>query len=302
MDSRLIALEDVSYCYPSQASARDRVPYPEQEGSQDFRSALAGVSIDFLRGEYVALLGHNGSGKSTLAKLTNGLILPTRGQVQVAGLDTRLPYARKRIRELVGMIFSDPDNQIIATLVEDDVAWGPAARGWPRLQIRERVDRALTAVGLESMRGQPPSTLSGGQRQRLAIAGVLALEPDCIVADEPTALLDPLARRDVVALLHHLCRSRGLTIIHATHLLEEAALADRIVVLDLGRVVRTGTPRDVFNDLGRLRSLRLQVPEIALLGERLRLLGIPIPVEALSPEALVQALEDQRELVQRRNP
>jgi energy-coupling factor transport system ATP-binding protein len=272
----------------------------DQEESSDSRPALEDVSIEFSRGEYIALLGHNGSGKSTLARLINGLILPTRGRVEVAGLDTCLPNAKKRVRELVGMIFSDPDNQIIATLVEDDVAWGPAARGWPRDRIGERVNQALEAVGLESVRGQPPGVLSGGQRQRLAVAGVLALEPDCIVADEPTALLDPLARGDVLALLHNLCRSRGLTIIHATHLLEEAALADRIVVLDRGRVVLTGTPRDVFSDLSRLRSLRLRVPDIALLGERLRSLGIYIPVEALSPEALVEAWEDYRELARGR--
>jgi energy-coupling factor transport system ATP-binding protein len=188
------------------------------------------------------------------------------------------------------MIFSDPDNQIIATLVEDDVAWGPAARGWPLDQIKERVERALSAVGLEHLRGQPPSLLSGGQRQRLAIAGVLALQPDCIVADEPTALLDPRARSEMVALLHELCRHQGLTIIHTTHLLEEAYLADRIIVLDLGQVVLTGTPADVFSDLGRLRRLRLNVPEIALLGERLRSLGVEIPAAALSPEALIEAL------------
>ena len=307
MDSRLISLEEVTFGYPSQAPEEPRAWGPvrdrlaDQEENAGYSPALVDVSLHFQRGEYVALLGHNGSGKSTLARLVNGLLLPTRGRVRVAGLDTRLPRARKRIRELVGMIFSDPDNQIIATLVEDDVAWGPAARGWPRDRIRERVDQALLAVGLESVRGQPPSTLSGGQRQRLALASVLALEPDCIVADEPTALLDPLARGDVLTLLHNLCRSRGLTIIHATHLLEEAALADRIVVLDGGRVVLTGTPRDVFGDLCRLRSLRLRVPEIAFLGARLRSLGIRIPVEALSPEALVEAWEEQLELSRRRS-
>jgi energy-coupling factor transport system ATP-binding protein len=306
MDSRLISLEDVTYGYPSRGVGKPRAWSPvrhqvaDQEENSVPRPALEDVSIDFLRGEYVALLGHNGSGKSTLARLINGLLLPTRGRVQVAGLDTRLPNTRKRIRELIGMIFSDPDNQIIATLVEDDVAWGPAARGWPRDRIRERVDRALLAVGLESVRDRPPATLSGGQRQRLALAGVLALEPDCIVADEPTALLDPLARGEVLALLHNLCRSGGITIIHTTHLLEEAALADRVVALDRGRVVLTGSPREVFSDLSRLRSLRLRVPEIALLGERLRSLGIDIPVEALSPEALVKAWEEQHEIPQRR--
>jgi energy-coupling factor transport system ATP-binding protein len=286
MDSPLIELQDVTFRYPAQASTQ------QLRGG---RPALEAVSVGFHRGEYVVLLGHNGSGKSTLARLTNGLLLPTQGRVLVSGLDTRAPAARRRIRELVGMIFSDPDNQIIATLVEDDVAWGPAARGWPTPLIKERVDQALRAVGLEHLRSQPPTILSGGQRQRLAIAGVLALQPDCIVADEPTALLDPQARREMVTLLHDLCRHQGLTIIHTTHLLEEAYLADRIIVLDLGRIALTGTPGQVFGDLGRLRRLRLSVPEIALLGERLRSLGVEVPVAALSPEALVEALPERNE-------
>jgi energy-coupling factor transport system ATP-binding protein len=293
MDSPLIELQDVTFRYPAHASSR-KLP-------ANGRPALEAVSVNFHSGEYVALLGHNGSGKSTLARLTNGLLLPTQGRVLVSGLDTRVPAARRRIRELVGMIFSDPDNQIIATLVEDDVAWGPAARGWSLDQIKERVDRALRAVGLEHLRGQPPSVLSGGQRQRLAIAGVLALQPDCIVADEPTALLDPQARSEVVTLLHELCRHRGLTIIHATHLLEEAYLADRIIVLDRSQIALMGTPGEVFGDLPRLRRLRLNIPEVALLGERLRSLGVEIPVAALSPEALIEALPKQNETARGRS-
>jgi energy-coupling factor transport system ATP-binding protein len=280
----LIRLEDVTYYYPAPLVGEPLIPDPT-------RPAVEGLCVDFNRGEYIVLLGHNGSGKSTLARLINGLYLPTSGRVLVAGLDTRQPSARRPIRELVGMIFSDPDNQIIATVVEDDVAWGPAARGWPLPQIHRRVDLALSAVGLEQVRGQPPSLLSGGQRQRLAIAGVLALEPDCIVADEPTALLDPLARQEMVALLHELCRTRGLTIIHATHLLEEAALSDRVLVLDQGRIVLSGTPTDVFKDLDRLRGLRLNLPDVALLGEQLRALGMPVPAGILTPESLVSALE-----------
>jgi energy-coupling factor transport system ATP-binding protein len=280
----LIRLEDVTYCYPAPAMVEPVVP--------DTGPAIDGMSIDFHRGEYIALLGHNGSGKSTLARLINALYLPNRGRVLVAGRDTRQSSARRRIRELVGMIFSDPDNQIIATVVEDDVAWGPAARGWPLAEIHRRVDLALVAVGLEQLRREPPSLLSGGQRQRLAIAGVLALEPDCIVADEPTAQLDPLARRETLGLLHELCRTRGLTIIHATHLLEEAALSDRVVVLDQGRIALSGTPAEVFTDLDRLRSLRLTPPDVALLGEELRLYGIPVPFGILTPEALLSALQE----------
>jgi energy-coupling factor transport system ATP-binding protein len=201
------------------------------------------------------------------------------------------------------MIFSDPDNQIIATVVEDDVAWGPAARGWPLADIHRRVDLALAAVGLERFRGEPPSLLSGGQRQRLAIAGVLALEPDCIVADEPTAQLDPLARRETVEFLQELCRTRGLTIIHATHLLEEAARSDRVVILDQGRIALSGTPVEVFTDLDRLRRLRLNPPDVALLGEELRSLGLPVPFGILTPEALLSALQaiDSRQAGRERN-
>lgn len=256
--------------------------------------ALEEVTLRVERGEYVALLGHNGSGKSTLARLINGLFLPTDGRVLVDGLDTRAPAARGRIRELVGMIFSDPDNQIVATVVEDDVGWGLAARGWPRPEIARRVDVALDAVGLAHARGLPPHELSGGQRQRLAIAGVLALEPDCIVADEPTALLDPRSRGEMVDLLRNLNRTRGLSVVHVTHLLEEAAVADRVVVLDGGKIALEGTPAQVFRDLDRLRTLRLVVPPLAALGERLRALGVAIPPAAVTPERFVAALENVR--------
>lgn len=275
----LLAVERVSYRYG-----------PSGAGERPPRPALAGITLRVRQGEYVALLGHNGSGKSTLARLLNGLFLPTEGRVLVGGLDTTSPAARSRIRELVGMIFSDPDNQIIATVVEDDVGWGLAARGWPRAEIARRVDAALDAVRLAQARGRPPHELSGGQRQRLAIAGVLALEPACIVADEPTALLDPRSRGEMVALLGELNRARGLSVVHVTHLLEEAALADRVVVLDGGRIALEGTPAEVFADLDRLRALRLVVPPLAALGERLRALGIAIPPTALTPEHFVAAL------------
>jgi energy-coupling factor transport system ATP-binding protein len=281
-DARIIAdplfsLERVTYRYPQE--------------SPDARLALDDVTLTIRRGEYLAVLGHNGSGKSTLGRLLNGLLLPTSGRVRVAGLDTKLAAARGRVRELVGMIFSDPDNQIIATQVEDDVGWGLAARGLRREEIAVRVQAALDAVGMAHARGRAPHQLSGGQRQRLAIAGVLALEPACIVADEPTAQLDPQARLEVTALLRQLHRERGLTVVHVTHLLEEAALADRIAVLENGSVALTGTPAAVFADLDRLRALRLAIPEVALLGERLRALGVDVPPQALTPELLVHALE-----------
>jgi energy-coupling factor transport system ATP-binding protein len=278
--SPALRLRDVSFTYPQGSSETDE---PDV--------ALEHITLDIWPGEYVALLGHNGSGKSTLSRLFNGLLAPTSGQVLVNGLDTADVRNRARIRELVGMIFSDPDNQIIATVVEDDVAWGLAARGWPAPVIAVRVEQALDAVGLRDARGRPPHELSGGQRQRLAIAGVLALEPMCVVADEPTALLDPLARREMTSLLRQLNHDRGLTIVHVTHLLEEAAAADRIVILEDGRVALEGTPGSVFAQLDALRDLRLVIPEMAALTECLRLNGVEIPLTALSPVAVLRALE-----------
>ncbi|MBF6590916.1 MAG: ATP-binding cassette domain-containing protein [Ktedonobacterales bacterium] len=285
----LIVVEHVTFVYPTPGAG----PRPESVAGP-LPAALDDVTLHIRRGEYVALLGHNGSGKSTLARLLNGLLVPDHGSVRVAGLDTRILAARQRVRERVGMIFSDPDNQIIATIVEDDVGWALAARGYARALIATRVDAALAAVGLTEMRHLPPHELSGGQRQRLAIAGVLALSPNCVVADEPTALLDPLARREMGDLLRQLHHERELTIVHVTHLLEEAARADRIVILADGRIALEGPPAAVFGDLDRLRALRLVVPEVALLGERLRAVGIAVPPEAVTPETLASAL-GQRE-------
>ncbi|HEU4785224.1 MAG TPA: ATP-binding cassette domain-containing protein [Ktedonobacterales bacterium] len=264
--------------------------YPVRGGIAPIAPALDAVSLRVAQGEYVALLGHNGSGKSTLARLLNGLLVPEAGYVRVLGHDTRERARRQFVRERVGMIFSDPDSQIIATVVADDVAWGLAARGLPREVIARRVDAALVAVGLTDARGRAPQELSGGQRQRLAIAGVLALEPACIVADEVTAQLDPQARAEILALLRRLNRTRGLGVVAVTHVLEEAALADRVIVLEQGRIALEGAPAAVFADLDRLRALRLVVPEVARLGERLRWAGLSIPPDALTPEALLAAL------------
>ncbi|HEU5367383.1 MAG TPA: ATP-binding cassette domain-containing protein, partial [Ktedonobacterales bacterium] len=209
----ILVAEDVTYQYPTAAPGASL--------------ALDHVSLRVRKGEYLALLGHNGSGKSTLVRHFNALVLPEEGRVLVDGLDTRVPANKRRVREMVGMIFYNPDNQIVATVVEDDVAWALAARGWSRAEIEERVNEALAMVGLEEQRHLSPHRLSGGQKQRLAIAGVLALRPACILADEVTALLDPLGRSDIQGLLRRLNREQGLTIVQVTHLLEEAALADR---------------------------------------------------------------------------
>jgi energy-coupling factor transport system ATP-binding protein len=271
-----IHLEHLSYAYP---------------GAQE--SALADITLHIAQGDYVALLGHNGSGKSTLSRIIGGLTRPTSGRATVAGMDTAEPAHRARMRQVIGMIFSDPDNQIVATVVEDDVGWGLAARGFAHEVILQRTRAALTAVGLGSAYGLAPSELSGGQRQRLAIAGVLALEPSVLIADEPTAMLDPRSRVEISALLRQLNREHGLTVIHVTHLLEEAAEAHRVVALDGGRVALDATPAIAFADLDRLRALRLVIPDTAQLIERLRAVGIAAPSDALAPDALVRALEQR---------
>lgn len=269
-----ISVEGMSYSYPQASEA-----------------ALSDISLTIRQGEYVALLGHNGSGKSTLARIIGGLASPSVGRVTLAGLDTAAPANRAQVRALVGMIFSDPDNQIVATVVEDDVGWGLAARGYPHDMIAERTRTALEAVGLRGVYGRAPNELSGGQRQRLAIAGVLALEPSALIADEPTAMLDPRSRVEISALLRQLNRERGLTIIHVTHLLEEAAAAHRVIALDHGRVALDAPPARAFADLDHLVALRLVIPDVALLAERLRGRGLRIPADALTPDALAHALE-----------
>jgi energy-coupling factor transport system ATP-binding protein len=278
-DAILIA-EGVTYQYPAAAAGTP--------------PALDHVSLQVRKGEYLALLGHNGSGKSTLARHFNALVVPQEGRVLVNGLDTRDPANQRKVREMVGMIFYNPDNQIVATVVEDDVAWSLAARGWSRAEIEDRVNEALRMVSLEEQRHLSPHRLSGGQRQRLAIAGVLALRPACILADEVTALLDPVARHDIQSLLRRLNREHGLTIVQVTHLLEEAALADRVVVLEGGRVALEGTPAEIFSDLDRLHQLRLAIPDVIALANRLRGAGLPIPPDALTAQDVASALVDYR--------
>ena len=275
----LIDFQQVSYTYPRPGLAQTRT-----------RPALDRISLQVREGEYLAILGHNGSGKSTLARHCNALLTPDNGHVLVAGMDTREVARQRRVRDIVGMIFQQPDNQIIATIVEDDVAWALSVRGLPASLIAERVDAALEAVGLAHLRQQSPQRLSGGQRQRLAIAGVLALRPRCIIADEATSQLDPLSRQEIVALLHQLQREHGLTIIHVTHLLEEAVLAERVLVMEQGRIVMQGTSATIFADLERLRALKLAIPEPLELVARLRAAGLPISPLALTEEAIAEEL------------
>ena len=290
--SLFIDVQHITYTYPDQQSKRKAV---RESGAVIYQQppalpALQDANLQVGQGEYVVILGHNGSGKSTLARHCNALLTPGSGRVLVGGMDTADQANRRAIRDLVGMIFQNPDNQLIATVVEDDVAWALTVRGLPASLIRERVAHAMAAVGIADMGKLPPHQLSGGQRQRLAIAGVLALRPQCIIADEATAQLDPLSRMEIVTLLHQLWRAYGLTIIQVTHLLEEAALAERVVVMEQGQVVMDGAPASVFADLERLRRLKLAIPAPIELAARLRAAGIPISREALTTEAIAREL------------
>ena len=265
--SSIIQLVNCSYQYPDS-------PHP----------ALEHVDLEIERGSFVAVLGHNGSGKSTLAKLMNGILLPTEGQVFVDGINTVQEERLLDIRRTVGMVFQNPDNQLVANVVEDDVAFAPENLGVPAEEIRARVDEALKAVGMYEYRLHAPHLLSGGQKQRVAIAGVIAMNPDCIVLDEPTAMLDPMGRREVIAAAHRLCREKGITIVLITHHMNECIDADRLVVMSGGHIVSDGTPEKVFSDVELLRREGLTVPETTDLIYRLNQQGWNLPMEALRVE------------------
>lgn len=251
---------------------------------------LRGVNLTVEKGSFVALLGHNGCGKSTLSKHFNALLLPTGGRVLVADMDTAQEQNTYPIRRRVGMVLQNPDNQLVSTIVEEDVAFGPENLGLPPAEIRQRVDEALSAVDMTAYRDHSPHKLSGGQKQRIAIAGVLAMHPDCLILDEPTAMLDPQGRREVLDTVCRLNREQGMTVILITHYMEEAALADRVVVMDEGLVVMDGTPRQVFADSHRLKALGLDIPQPTALCEALREKGIPLPEGILTPEETAQAI------------
>lgn len=280
-EKTLIDFQEVTFSYPVGTNNQsNKAPIP----------VLQDITLTIQQGEYLALLGHNGSGKSTLARLCNALLVPTSGRVFVTGYDTAEQEHQRTIRDLIGMIFQNPDNQIIATVVEDDVAWALTMRGLPASLIRKRVEEAMQAVNIYHLRALAPHKLSGGQRQRLAIAGILALRPCCIIADEATAQLDPLSRQEIIDLLHHLNQDYGLTILHVTHLLEETVQAQRIVVLEQGRIVMDGRPADIFSNLSRLRQLKLTIPEPIELADRLRKSGFSLSNEALTVEAIAREL------------
>ncbi|WP_295616750.1 energy-coupling factor transporter ATPase [uncultured Intestinimonas sp.] len=251
---------------------------------------LDGVSLEIEEGSFVAVLGHNGSGKSTLAKHMNAILLPSGGAVYVDGIDTRDEARLLDIRRTVGMVFQNPDNQIVANVVEEDVAFAPENLGVPPAEIRQRVDEALKAVGMYEFREHAPHLLSGGQKQRVAIAGVIAMQPRCIVLDEPTAMLDPVGRREVMETVKRLNRTSGVTVVLITHHMDEAAQADRLIVMTGGRVAADGSPKEVFADVEGLKAIGLTVPETVELCWELRKDGLDLPLDALSDEACAQAL------------
>ncbi|MCL4425814.1 MAG: energy-coupling factor transporter ATPase [Firmicutes bacterium] len=257
---------------------------------QGLINALEDVGLTLGPGEFVALVGRNGSGKSTLAKHLNALLLPDRGDVWVKGMNTRDSASLWEIRRTVGMVFQNPDNQLVATVVEEDVAFGPENLGIPPGEIRQRVEEALTTVGMQDYRSWAPHLLSGGQKQRVAIAGVLAMRPACLILDEATAMLDPEGRAEVMTTLDRLSRE-GITILHITHHMEEAVKADRVVVMEAGRIVLMGSPRQVFAQEQQLKRAGLDVPQMVELADHLRRRGLEIPPGVITVEEMVQALE-----------
>ena len=253
--------------------------------------ALSDVSAEIREGEFVAVLGHNGSGKSTLAKLLNALYLPTKGNVVVCGYDTRQEELVWEIRRRAGMIFQNPDNQIVATVVKEDVAFGLENLGVPTVEMIPRIESALASVRMSKYADTAPHMLSGGQKQRVAIAGILAMEPSVIIADEATAMLDPSGRREVLDTILALNRNKGITVVWITHFMEEAARADRILVVSDGRVVENGTPKEIFEKVDRMRELHLDVPHMAALAADLRAEGMPLPPGILTVEEMLQEVK-----------
>ena len=269
----VITFENVDFSYPG-----------------DEYKSLDGVSLEIEKGEFVAVLGHNGSGKSTLAKHMNAILVPDSGKVTVFGMDTADEDKTIDIRRRVGMVFQNPDNQIVANVVEDDVAFAPENLGLEPAEIRRRVDDALRQVGMYEFRTHAPHLLSGGQKQRVAIAGVIAMEPDIIVLDEPTAMLDPQGRREVIATVTRLCREKGLTIVLITHHMDECIGADRLVIMSNSRIIREGTPTEVFSDTALMDAEGLDVPETVRLTKELREAGLDIPEMKLDADGFAQVL------------
>ena len=264
----------------------------DAEGNvEGITTAVDNVNIDIKAGDFVAVLGHNGSGKSTFAKHLNALVMPTEGTVYVDGMDTKDSGNTLSIRQTAGMVFQNPDNQIVGTLVDEEVGFGPENIGIPTEEIWERVEKSLKAVGMYQFRNASPNKLSGGQKQRVAIAGIVAMKPKCIVLDEPTAMLDPLGRKEVLNVLHELNRKENVTIILITHYMEEVIDADYVYVMDGGKLVMDGTPRQIFTQVETLKSMRLDVPQVTELAYELKKAGLPIKDGIIRNEELVEELK-----------
>lgn len=263
----------------------------DEEGNvEGITKAVDNVSIDIKQGDFVAVLGHNGSGKSTFAKHLNALVMPTEGTVWVDGMDTREEENTLKVRQTSGMVFQNPDNQIVGTLVDEEVGFGPENIGVPTEEIWERVEKSLKAVGMYAFRNQSPNKLSGGQKQRVAIAGIVAMKPKCIVLDEPTAMLDPLGRKDVLRVLHELNRQENVTVILITHYMEEVIDIDKLYVMDDGKLVMSGTPREIFSQVEKLKELRLDVPHVTELAYELQKEGVPLKNGILTSEEFTEEL------------
>ena len=275
MDNKFIKCKDVFFKYDSEENSN---------------LVLNGVSVEIIEGEFLAILGHNGSGKSTIAKHMNALLIPTQGTVEVEDLNTSLKENMWEVRKKVGMVFQNPDNQLVATIVEEDVAFGPENLGIPSDEIRKRVDEALKIVDMDEYKRHAPHMLSGGQKQRVAIAGVLAMKTKCIVLDEPTAMLDPNGRKEVINTLKYLKKNFGITIVLITHFMDETTDADRIIVMDQGNVVMQGKPREVFSNVATMKSLGLDVPNMTELAYRLSKSGVNIRTDILTLDEMVNEI------------
>lgn len=280
---KMVEAKNVSYEYT-------KVVEVQGENTERKLMALENINIDIEKGSFVAVLGHNGSGKSTFAKHLNALVTPTEGTIFVDGMDTKDDELVWKIRQNTGMVFQNPDNQLVATIVEEDVAFGPENLGIEPVEIRKRVDDSLKMVGMDGYQKDTPSKLSGGQKQRIAIAGILAMKPQCIVLDEPTAMLDPKGRQDVMETIHKLNKENGITIILITHYMDEAVSADRVYVIDDGKLVMQGTPREIFSQVEKMKGYGLDVPQVTETAYNLRKMGIDIPQDILTVDEMVGAI------------
>ena len=270
--------------------AFDYLKYDEDGNVQETQRAVDGVDIDIKEGQFVAILGHNGSGKSTFANHINALLLPSDGTIWIDGINNSEEPELWKVRQKAGMVFQNPDNQIIGTVVEEDVGFGPENMGVPTEDIWKRVNESLEKTGMTAYRHHSPNKLSGGQKQRVAIAGVMAMRPKCIVLDEPTAMLDPNGRKEVLAAVHQLNKQENVTVVLITHYMEEVIDADHVIVMDGGHVVMEGTPREIFSQVETLKKYRLDVPQVTLLAHELKQSGVDIPDGILTTEELVNAL------------